>query len=146
VRGSLRLQNVQLDPALEHAVAHIVAAQERYGLTFDCEAAFFALGDWRAKWDLKTISLGRDRKSVTTTREKWLQKRLFCWRAISCGFRKTGWQDIELAAHHAVIELASKSESGTGIFNAETRRKNRVMYRKFVSRDRASQKNWPTCL
>jgi hypothetical protein len=49
--------------------------------------------------------------------------------------------DIELAAHHAVIEL-----SGTGIFNAETRRKNRVMCRKFVSRDRASQNNWPTCL
>jgi hypothetical protein len=48
--------------------------------------------------------------------------------------------DIELAAHHAVIELVSKSESGTGIFNAETRRKNRVMCRKFVSRDRASQK------
>ena len=54
--------------------------------------------------------------------------------------------DIELAAHHAVIELVSKSESGTGIFNAETRRKNRVMCRKFVSRDRASQKNWPICL
>ena len=31
--------------------------------------------------------------------------------------------DIELAAHHVVIELVSKSESGTGIFNAETRRK-----------------------
>ena len=31
--------------------------------------------------------------------------------------------DIELAAHHAVIELVSKSESGTGIFNAKTRRK-----------------------
>ena len=45
-----------------------------------------------------------------------------------------------LAAHHAVIELVSKSESGTGILNAETRRKNRVMCRKFVSRDRASQK------
>jgi len=54
--------------------------------------------------------------------------------------------DIELAAHHAVIELVSKSASGTGIFNAETSRKNRVMCRKFVSRDRASQKNWPTCL
>ena len=52
--------------------------------------------------------------------------------------------DIELAAHHAVIELVSKSESGTGIFNAETRRKNRVMCRKFVSRDRTSQRNWPT--
>src|SRR6516225_6100370 len=51
--------------------------------------------------------------------------------------------DIELAAHHAVIELVSKSESGTGIFNAETRRKNRVMCRKFVSRDRTSQRNWP---
>ena len=34
--------------------------------------------------------------------------------------------DIELAAHHSVIELVSKSESGTGIFNAETRRKNWV--------------------
>jgi hypothetical protein len=27
--------------------------------------------------------------------------------------------DIELAAHHAVIELVSKPESGTGIFNAD---------------------------
>ena len=52
--------------------------------------------------------------------------------------------DIELAAHHAVIELVSKSESGTGIFNEETRRKNRVMCRKFVSRDRASQRNCTT--
>ena len=51
----------------------------------------FAAGDRRAKRDLKTISLGRDRNSETTTREKWPQKRLFCWRAISCGFRKTGW-------------------------------------------------------
>ena len=34
--------------------------------------------------------------------------------------------DIELAAHHAVIELVSNPESGTGIFNAETRRKNCV--------------------
>jgi hypothetical protein len=37
--------------------------------------------------------------------------------------------DIELAAHHAVIEL---------VFNAETRRKNRVMRRKFVGRGGAS--------
>ena len=51
----------------------------------------FAAGDWRAKSGLKTMSPRRDRKSETTTREKWPQKRLFCWRAISCGFRKTGW-------------------------------------------------------
>ena len=54
--------------------------------------------------------------------------------------------DIELAAHHAVIELVSKPEAGTGIFNAETRRENRVMCHNLVSRDRARQRTWPTCL
>jgi len=38
----------------------------------------FAAGDWRAKSGLKTMSPRRDRKSETTTREKWPQKRLFC--------------------------------------------------------------------
>ena len=38
----------------------------------------FAAGDWRAKRGLKTMSPRRDRKSETTTREKWPQKRLFC--------------------------------------------------------------------
>jgi len=33
----------------------------------------FAAGDWRAKKDLKTMSLRRDRKSETTAREKWPQ-------------------------------------------------------------------------
>ena len=47
--------------------------------------------------------------------------------------------DIELAAHHAVIELVSKPEAGTGIFNAETRRENRVMCHNLVSRDRVSK-------
>src|SRR5262249_20743183 len=37
-----------------------------------------AAGDGRAKRDLKTISLRRDRKSETTTCEKSPQKRLFC--------------------------------------------------------------------
>jgi hypothetical protein len=40
---------------------------------------------------LKSISPRRERKSETTTPEKWPQKRPFCLRAISCGFRKTGW-------------------------------------------------------
>ena len=35
----------------------------------------FAAGDWRAKRGLKTMSPRRDRKSETTTREKWPQKR-----------------------------------------------------------------------
>ena len=34
----------------------------------------FAAGDWRAKRGLKTMSPRRDRKSETTTREKWLLK------------------------------------------------------------------------
>ena len=33
----------------------------------------FAAGDRRAKRDLKTMSLRRDRKSETTAREKWPQ-------------------------------------------------------------------------
>jgi hypothetical protein len=37
----------------------------------------FAAGDWRAKRGPKTTSPRRDRKSETTTREKWPQKRLF---------------------------------------------------------------------
>jgi hypothetical protein len=95
------------------------------------------------------MSPRRDRKSETTTREKWPQKTAFLLASYQLQVSED-WVvetvDIELAAHHAVIELVSKSESGTGIFNAETRRKNRFMCRKFVSRDRASQKNWPTCL
>ena len=95
------------------------------------------------------MSPRRDRKSETTTREKWPQKTAFLPASYQLQVSED-WVvetvDIELAAHHAVIELVSKSESGTGIFNAETRRKNRVMCRKFASRDRASQKNWPTCL
>ena len=38
----------------------------------------FAAGDWRAKRGLKAMSPRRDRKSETTTCEKWPQKRLFC--------------------------------------------------------------------
>jgi len=95
------------------------------------------------------MSPRRDRKSETTTREKWPQKTAFLLASYQLQVSED-WVvetvDIELAAHHAVIELVSKSASGTGIFNAETSRKNRVMCRKFVSRDRASQKNWPTCL
>ena len=51
----------------------------------------FATGDRRAKRDLKTVSLRRDRKSETATHEKWPRKRSFCLRAINCGFRKTAW-------------------------------------------------------
>jgi hypothetical protein len=40
---------------------------------------------------LKTLSLHRDRKSETTNRENWPQKRPLYQRAISCGFRKTAW-------------------------------------------------------
>ena len=32
---------------------------------------------------------GRDRKSETTTTDKWPKKRPFCLRAISCGFLRT---------------------------------------------------------
>jgi hypothetical protein len=37
----------------------------------------FAAGDRRPESDLKTISPNRDRKSETTTREKWPQKKAF---------------------------------------------------------------------
>ena len=59
----------------------------------------FAAGDWRAKRGLKTMSPRRDRKSETTTREKWPQKRPFYQRAISCGFRKTGWWRMQSDAN-----------------------------------------------
>ena len=85
------------------------------------------------------MSPRRDRKSETTTREKWPQKTAFLLASYQLQVSEdcvVETVDIELAAHHAVIELVSKSASGTGIFNAETSRKNRVMCRKFVSRDR----------
>jgi hypothetical protein len=47
----------------------------------------FAAGDGRAKRDLKILSLRRDdRKSKTTKRENWPQKRPFYQRAIVAGF------------------------------------------------------------
>src|SRR6516225_207929 len=51
----------------------------------------FAVGDWRAKRGLKTMSPRRDRISEISTREKCPQKPPFCLRAINFGFRKTGW-------------------------------------------------------
>ena len=38
----------------------------------------FAAGDWRAESASKTMSPRKDRKSETTMREKWPQKRPFC--------------------------------------------------------------------
>ena len=75
----------------------------------------FAAGDWRAKKDLKTMSLRRDRKSETTTREKWPQKRLFCSPAISCGFRKTGWWRRQSEANRSLSQN-SLFPRLTGIF------------------------------
>ena len=49
----------------------------------------------RQKMRLKAVSPRRDRKSETTTREKWPQKRPFRERAVSCGFRKTGWWPMQ---------------------------------------------------
>src|SRR6516164_6867190 len=51
----------------------------------------FTAGDRRAKKALEAMSPSRDQRLETTTREKWPQRRPFCWRAISCRFRKTGW-------------------------------------------------------
>ena len=45
---------------------------------FDFGTGFFPLETDAPKRDLETMSLRRDRKSETTTREKWPQKRLFC--------------------------------------------------------------------
>ena len=70
---------------------------------------FFGVGDRGAKIDPKTISQRRDRKSETTTREKWPEKRPFYWRAISCGFRRTGWwrpDGSRLDAHHSAYRTS----------------------------------------
>ena len=58
----------------------------------------FVAGDRRAKRDLKTISLRRDRKSETTTREKWplklgsieIQPHFVAWLAADHRIR---WQE-----------------------------------------------------
>ena len=56
---------------LNASIGRSIAAQARL-------LRVFAAGDWRAKRGLKAMSPRRDRKSETTTREKWPQKRLFC--------------------------------------------------------------------
>ena len=50
----------------------------------------FAAGDWRAKRGLKTMSPRRDRKSETTTREKWAQKGLSANELSVAGFGRLG--------------------------------------------------------
>jgi hypothetical protein len=69
-----------------------------------------------------------DRKSKITRRETCRKNGLSASGLSVAAFERLGGEtvDIELAAHHSIIELVSKSESGTGIFNAETRRKNWV--------------------
>ena len=47
-------------------------------------------GDGRAKRDLKTMSLRRDRKSETTTREKWPQSGLSASELSVAGFGRPG--------------------------------------------------------
>jgi hypothetical protein len=72
-------------------VGSLVAVGRRHGERRPPSSSLdgiFAAGDCRAKGGLKAMSPRRDQKSETTTREKWPQKQLFCWRAISCGFRK----------------------------------------------------------
>jgi len=51
----------------------------------------FVAGDRRAKRDLMTMSPCRDRKSETTTREKWPQKPPSCLQVLISRFRRTGW-------------------------------------------------------
>jgi hypothetical protein len=51
----------------------------------------FAAGDRRAESALETISPRRDRKSETTTREKWPQKPPSCVQVLISRFRRTGW-------------------------------------------------------
>src|SRR6516164_8006531 len=50
----------------------------------------FAARDWRAKRGLKTMSPRRDRKSETTTREKWPQKGLSANELSVAGFGRLG--------------------------------------------------------
>jgi integrase len=69
---------------------HPIRGDELRMLTALCKDGIFAAGDWRAERASETISPRRDRKSETTTREKWSQKESFCQRAVSCAFRKTG--------------------------------------------------------
>jgi hypothetical protein len=59
----------------ETIVMGSIAAQARLLRVWN---GIFGLGDWRAQKGLKAMSPRRDRKSETTTREKWPQKRLFC--------------------------------------------------------------------
>jgi len=64
-----------LKNSIKHFVVHKFVVQARPLRVWN---GIFAAGDWRAKRGLKTMSPRRDRKSETTTREKWPQKRPFC--------------------------------------------------------------------
>ena len=84
--------------ATERQINHIIERVEQLGLRSHVivgteRTVIAALGEKRdgAKQALETISPDRDWKSATIAREKSPQKRPFCWRAVSCGFRKTGW-------------------------------------------------------
>jgi hypothetical protein len=58
---------------LNASITRSIAAQ---GRPLQVWNGIFAAGDWRAKRGLKAMSPRRDRKSKTTTREKWLQSGL----------------------------------------------------------------------
>ena len=66
------------------------------------------------------MSPRRDRKSETTTREKWPQKTAFLLASYQLQVSED-WVvetvDIELAAHHAVIELVSKLRSAAAVIS-----------------------------
>jgi hypothetical protein len=109
----------------------------------------FAAGDWRAESASETISPHRDRKSETTTREKWPQKPSSCLQVLISRFRRTGWwrpNGSRLDAHHSVYRTSLRYEPGTGIFDAETRRQNQRFWQVFNSRDCANQKTRDACL
>ena len=68
----------------------------------------------RQKGSEDDVSAQRPEIGDHRTREM-AAKRLFCQRAISCGFRKTGWwgrNRSKLGAHHPVIEPVSNLTQG----------------------------------
>jgi hypothetical protein len=70
------------------------------------------------------MSPGRDRKSETTTREKWPQKWPFCLRANNFEFRKTACSEIRMKNRLArtLLETYVGSHAGELILAGATRR------------------------
>jgi hypothetical protein len=78
------------DTALSHSGSLATSGTIPHPYPLRVWNGIFTAGDGHAKTDLKTISLRRDRKSETSAREKWPQKRPSCLKVLTSGFRKSG--------------------------------------------------------